>query len=253
MEKFNKRFNHKKWFEIRTWKDGEKEVDKLYRTKDENGKWTEEDRDDYERETRKEYLERLEEKKKELPLIENEMESIKNEIVELQMKLEELKMEKTLICEAMSIDNKNKENEKRLKEFKEIDNINTWLKAKEGYREGELIENATYKLFISTYNDYDYMYVRDENGKLKDEREKVLSGVYVSYDFTTNSDFIKFERIASIERKQFRTEEEANKYIEGRKKYFSKYFKEDKPKLENASEYIIYHYGVKLEGYEIKE
>lgn len=90
---------------------------------------------------------------------------------------------------------------------------NEWINKKDRTYDEFDISNKTYKMHIRVY----------KNTKYKDGKE-IPYRWEVSYWIYPNRE--KSSAIASIDRKIFTDEEKAYKYVEGRKKYFSNYFKE---------------------------
>ncbi|MFW6009502.1 MAG: hypothetical protein ACOCP8_09590, partial [archaeon] len=87
------------------------------------------------------------------------------------------------------------------------------------------------------------------------------------YIFKFNDLLKKNEYIKEVSRK-YKDKEKALKYIEGRKKYYKKYFKEEKPPLpviyhtdnyyrnkkeEKKGKPLIYLHDIKLKGYKINK
>jgi hypothetical protein len=129
--------------------------------------------------------------------------------------------------------------EKQLQEMKDNDTLNKYITPKErvgGWLKYEEINNATYSFWYYINESY-----RD--------------GYSLCYYFTT-SPLLKTttnEHTKSIKtmNKKFKTIEEAEKYIEGRKKFFSKYFQEEKPAMILEAEHYVVFHGRTLKGYKV--
>lgn len=129
----------------------------------------------------------------------------------------------------------------RFNNYKIKAGFNTWYENAQGtcaiiYE----IKNKTYGMYIRLYEDRDYK--TDEIKKYE-----------VSYKLYTNSDFIRNGSQLTIAnaKRICKNKKEAEKYIEGRKKFFGKYFQEECPPVLKKYEIAFRINGVTLEPYTI--
>ncbi len=136
-----------------------------------------------------------------------------------------------------------------------ITKVIEWIK--ENQDKVELID-----LEVQACSDFvrDFIIIKEENVE-KVDLSYTYKGLY--YDFRINNILLKDVdsysselSIKSVEGKKFFREEDKKSYIEGRKKHYSKYFKEAKPSVYSElseSSCINFDYdGIPLEGYVIK-
>ena len=119
---------------------------------------------------------------------------------------------------------------------------NEWIIEKDNYMTKYKISNKTYEMSIFIYTDRNY-------------KDNSINCYEVSYSIYTRNIYNlnqKFgDNVKNINRKRFKDEKEMNKYIEGRKKYYSKYFEElYNPIFENDVDYFKYN-GILLKPYTI--
>ena len=119
---------------------------------------------------------------------------------------------------------------------------NEWIIEKDNYMTKYKISNKTYEMSIFIYTDRNY-------------KDNSINYYEVSYSIYTRNIYNlnqKFgDNVKNINRKRFKDEKEMNKYIEGRKKYYSKYFEElYNPIFENDVDYFKYN-GILLKPYTI--
>lgn len=119
---------------------------------------------------------------------------------------------------------------------------NEWIIEKDNYTTQYKISNKTYEMSIFIYTDRNY-------------KDNSINYYEVSYSIYTRNIYNlnqKFgNNVKDINRKRFKDEKEMNKYIEGRKKYYSKYFEElYNPIFENDVNYFKYN-GILLKPYTI--
>ena len=119
---------------------------------------------------------------------------------------------------------------------------NEWIIEKDNYTTQYKISNKTYEMSIFIYTDRNY-------------KDNSINYYEVSYSIYTRNIYNlnqKFgDNVKNINRKRFKDEKEMNKYIEGRKKYYSKYFEElYNPIFENDVNYFKYN-GILLKPYTI--
>ena len=119
---------------------------------------------------------------------------------------------------------------------------NEWIIEKDNYMTKYKISNKTYEMSIFIYTDRNY-------------KDNSINYYEVSYSIYTRNIYNlnqKFgNNVKDINRKRFKDEKEMNKYIEGRKKYYSKYFEElYNPIFENDVDYFKYN-GILLKPYTI--
>ena len=119
---------------------------------------------------------------------------------------------------------------------------NEWIIEKDNYTTQYKISNKTYEMSIFIYTDRNY-------------KDNSINYYEVSYSIYTRNIYNlnqKFgNNVKDINRKRFKDEKEMNKYIEGRKKYYSKYFEElYNPIFENDVDYFKYN-GILLKPYTI--
>ena len=119
---------------------------------------------------------------------------------------------------------------------------NEWIIEKDNYMTKYKISNKTYEMSIFIYTDRNY-------------KDNSINYYEVSYSIYTRNIYNlnqKFgNNVKDINRKRFKDEKEMNKYIEGRKKYYSKYFEElYNPIFENDVNYFKYN-GILLKPYTI--
>ena len=119
---------------------------------------------------------------------------------------------------------------------------NEWIIEKDNYTTQYKISNKTYEMSIFIYTDRNY-------------KDNSINYYEVSYSIYTrniyNLNQTVGNNVKNINRKHFKDEKEMNKYIEGRKKYYSKYFEElYNPIFENDVDYFKYN-GILLKPYTI--
>ena len=119
---------------------------------------------------------------------------------------------------------------------------NEWIIEKDNYTTQYKISNKTYEMSIFIYTDRNY-------------KDNSINYYEVSYSIDTrniyNLNQTVGNNVKNINRKRFKDEKEMNKYIEGRKKYYSKYFEElYNPIFENDVNYFKYN-GILLKPYTI--
>ena len=119
---------------------------------------------------------------------------------------------------------------------------NEWIIEKDNYTTQYKISNKTYEMSIFIYTDRNY-------------KDNSINYYEVSYSIYTrniyNLNQTVGDNVKNINRKHFKDEKEMNKYIEGRKKYYSKYFEElDNPIFENDVDYFKYN-GILFKPYTI--
>ena len=119
---------------------------------------------------------------------------------------------------------------------------NEWIIEKDNYTTQYKISNKTYEMSIFIYTDRNY-------------KDNSINYYEVSYSIYTrniyNLNQTVGDNVKNINRKRFKDEKEMNKYIEGRKKYYSKYFEElYNPIFENDVNYFKYN-GILLKPYTI--
>lgn len=135
-----------------------------------------------------------------------------------------------------------------LKYCKKVDELETtnneWIEKKDSnsfhYMFYE-ISNKTYQMCINIY---------------EDTHSQKLSTYEVSYHVSTRTIANNLNRntVVNIYKKKFKNIESAMKYIEGRKKAYSKYFKElYNPILEEKSIKSFMYEGILLRGYKLDE
>ena len=119
---------------------------------------------------------------------------------------------------------------------------NEWIIEKDNYTTQYKISNKTYEMSIFIYTDRNY-------------KDNSINYYEVSYSIYTrniyNLNQTVGDNVKNINRKRIKDEKEMNKYIEGRKKYYSKYFEElYNPIFENDVDYFKYN-GILLKPYTI--
>ena len=119
---------------------------------------------------------------------------------------------------------------------------NEWIIEKDNYTTQYKISNKTYEMSIFIYTDRNY-------------KDNSINYYEVSYSIYTRNIYNLNQKfgntVKDINRKRFKDEKEMNKYIEGRKKYYSKYFEElYNPIFENDVDYFKYN-GILLKPYTI--
>ena len=119
---------------------------------------------------------------------------------------------------------------------------NEWIIEKDNYMTKYKISNKTYEMSIFIYTDRNY-------------KDNSINYYEVSYSIYTRNIYNLNQKfgntVKDINRKRFKDEKEMNKYIEGRKKYYSKYFEElYNPIFENDVDYFKYN-GILLKPYTI--
>ena len=119
---------------------------------------------------------------------------------------------------------------------------NEWIIEKDNYTTQYKISNKTYEMSIFIYTDRNY-------------KDNSINYYEVSYSIYTRNIYNLNQKfgntVKDINRKRFKDEKEMNKYIEGRKKYYSKYFEElYNPIFENDVNYFKYN-GILLKPYTI--
>lgn len=137
----------------------------------------------------------------------------------------------------------NEENEKiveAVKALRKKNTINKWIVPEDFGTKCERIENETYSFWIS--------YEPDKSWLSQKSRFRIR------YSLLPSSVLPKSDTITSID-KFVDDEETALKYIEGRKKAFEKFFKEDRPPMLKEYSRLIQTYGlsVPFKGYRIEE
>ena len=119
---------------------------------------------------------------------------------------------------------------------------NEWIIEKDNYMTKYKISNKTYEMSIFIYTDRNY-----EDNSIN--YYEVSYSIYTRNIYNLNQKF--GNTVKDINRKRFKDEKEMNKYIEGRKKYYSKYFEElYNPIFENDVNYFKYN-GILLKPYTI--
>lgn len=119
---------------------------------------------------------------------------------------------------------------------------NEWIIEKDNYTTQYKISNKTYEMSIFIYTDRNY---KDNSINYYE----VSYSIYTRNIYNLNQTF--GNNVKDINRKRFKDEKEMNKYIEGRKKYYSKYFEElYNPIFENDVDYFKYN-GILLKPYTI--
>ena len=119
---------------------------------------------------------------------------------------------------------------------------NEWIIEKDNYMTKYKISNKTYEMSIFIYTDRNY---KDNSINYYE----VSYSIYTRNIYNLNQTF--GNTVKDINRKHFKDEKEMNKYIEGRKKYYSKYFEElYNPIFENDVNYFKYN-GILLKPYTI--
>ena len=119
---------------------------------------------------------------------------------------------------------------------------NEWIIEKDNYTTQYKISNKTYEMSIFIYTDRNY---KDNSINYYE----VSYSIYTRNIYNLNQTF--GNTVKDINRKRFKDEKEMNKYIEGRKKYYSKYFEElYNPIFENDVDYFKYN-GILLKPYTI--
>lgn len=130
--------------------------------------------------------------------------------------------------------------------IKEVDHTyNQWVEEKNGSWSRVNISNRVYGMWFRIYSDEDY-------------KTKEITSYELSYYVCVNQYDSCYKRwssktIASQSRKKFTDKEKMNKYIEGRKKYFSNLFKEVNPTIPQEYERLFTVNGVLLHGYKVEE
>ena len=119
---------------------------------------------------------------------------------------------------------------------------NEWIIEKDNYTTQYKISNKTYEMSIFIYTDRNY-------------KDNSINYYEVSYSIYTrniyNLNQTVGNNVKNINRKHLKDEKEMNKYIEGRKKYYSKYFEElYNPIFENDVDYFKYN-GILFKPYTI--
>ena len=119
---------------------------------------------------------------------------------------------------------------------------NEWIIEKDNYTTQYKISNKTYEMSIFIYTDRNY-------------KDNSINYYEVSYSIYTRNIYNLNQKfgntVKDINRKRFKDEKEMNKYIEGRKKYYSKYFEElYNPIFENDVDYFKYN-GILFKPYTI--
>ena len=119
---------------------------------------------------------------------------------------------------------------------------NEWIIEKDNYMTKYKISNKTYEMSIFIYTDRNY-------------KDNSINYYEVSYSIYTRNIYNLNQKfgntVKDINKKRFKDEKEMNKYIEGRKKYYSKYFEElYNPIFENDVDYFKYN-GILLKPYTI--
>lgn len=122
---------------------------------------------------------------------------------------------------------------------------NEWKESKDYRTTRYDISNKSYKMFISVYEDSYY-----QNGKDIPCRWQV--NYWVQTNSITNESARTGEIIASVDRKVFTDKDKAYSYIEGRKKFFSKYFKEEYQPLRKEDVVFFESCGRLIKGYSIE-
>ena len=130
--------------------------------------------------------------------------------------------------------------------IKEVDHTyNEWFEKKDGSWITISISNRVYKMWFKVYLNEDY-------------RTKKVTSYELSYyvDVNQYDSYYKGwdnKTIASQSRKKFTDKEKMNKYIEGRKKYFSNLFQEVNPVIPKEYESFFTANGVLLPNYRVEE
>ena len=129
--------------------------------------------------------------------------------------------------------------------IKEVDHTyNQWVEEKNGSWSRVNISNRVYGMWFRIYSNEDY--------KTKIITYEVSYHVYIN-EFDSYYKGWDNKTIASQSRKKFTDKEKMNKYIEGRKKYFSNLFKEVNPTIPQEYESLFKVSGVLLPGYKVEE
>jgi len=197
------------------------------------------------------YFNGVETSKREIKRFYEKAEHENNELLELidnEIKEQELVVKKEItkecvlqhlkehICLANEIKEKNKNISNYIADLKNNDKLNVWYKYEDKYRPKhihEIIENGTYHFDIK-YAEWDYCNL-----------------VSIKYWFGVNK-ILANQKIKFIERKFNKNDKDkAMSYYNSRKKYYKKYFTEEKPAiLEDWADCITKH-GIGLNGYKI--
>ena len=125
---------------------------------------------------------------------------------------------------------------------------NEWVIEKGSFFENQEISNNVYKMHIRIYKNKNYR---------TDEIDSYEVSYYLySRGFNDNPNSYSNSTstlIASQERKKFDTEEKMLKYIDGRKKYYSKYFNEINPFIPKEYQRLFTVNGLLVNGYRVEE
>lgn len=147
------------------------------------------------------------------------------------------------IAEKISIIKISEEYEQCCDKLEKLETTNNkWVNTQNCRNNDFLISNKTYRMTIRVYEDTKY----------KDGKEMPYKWE-VSYWLSTNNQNGRSKIIASINRKVFNDKEEVYKYVEGRKKYFSKYFKELYQPIKEGDELYFKVYGKLLRNYVVEK
>lgn len=172
------------------------------------------------------------------------MKSLSKDISNLDEQIKEtlkkkliLENELNMIKQAEEVKKKNKEIEEYIDTLTNENKLNTWNNYTD-YKEYSSIRNGTYQFEIG--------YKLGKSWRTDEERYEI------NYTFST-SDILPQNLIIQSVETNIADKEKAMKYIEGRKKHFSKYFTEEKPAILQKFKQSIKLHGITLEGYSVEE
>lgn len=132
---------------------------------------------------------------------------------------------------------KNKAVNEYVQRLRNENKMNVWVEKADGCTTLYSIENAVFSFDII----------------LNESAPGPNGACRVSYRLNTNNKTLGGTKLQDVSRKLFKGKEKAIQYIEGRKEYFEKYFKEEYPVIpkENAGE--AYFRGILLDGFSVEE
>lgn len=170
--------------------------------------------------------------------IKNQMSQLDEQIIESIKQKSQLQQEEEYINIAESIKGKNKEITEYIDKLKQENRLNQWYQHDDYGRIYDVIQNGTYILSI--------WYDKKPNISWRTRKEQYEVG----YTFSAN-DILEGEVIKKVSKK-VDTKEEMIEYIEGRKKAFENYFKEEKPAMMDKYRNMIEIWGFRLDGYRLE-
>lgn len=175
--------------------------------------------------------------------LETSITELNNQILELikQKKLKE--MELNFIKKAEQVKEKNKAMTDYIEKLKAENKLNKWYVVPVNDNcIDEIIENGSFKLTIrqwikkANYNTDNKNFSVNYWLRINDKLDNESAGLIQTMDKTFYND-----------------EQAFNKYVQGRKKYFSKYFQEEKPPVPYQFRHCIFVNKIQLDGYTFLE